>query len=420
MKKELADTLLQFQAKCKKKLSTIQFLFMPIDSEYISPSLKDQFLLNPDVAFLNHGSFGACPKPVFDGYQYWQREMEGQPVEFLQRRLPDLLLASRESLAAYLGCDRDEVIFFPNPTTAINMVARNLDLQADDEILSTNHEYGAMDRTWRFMCKETGARYLQQDVPLPISSQEEMVEQVWSGVTAKTKVLFFSHITSATALTFPVEELCRRAREAGILSIIDGAHTVGQIDLNLNELGADIYTGACHKWLCAPKGSAFLYVRQEFQNDMLKPLVVSWGYESEEPGHSLFIDHHDWQGTRELAAFLAVPDAIEFQQQNDWKSIQQRCHNLASQTRQRLNKFLEQIPLSPDSPEYFLQMCAVHLPELDELALKTALYDQFKVEVPMYRWEGNPYLRISFQAYNHEKDADRLLERFGKFNARIH
>ncbi|KAA3648624.1 MAG: aminotransferase class V-fold PLP-dependent enzyme [Chloroflexi bacterium] len=370
---------------------------------------KSLFLLDPEVTFLNHGSFGACPKRVFERYQYWQLEMEKQPVKFLQRRVPELLDKARAKLGKYLGCSADELIFFPNPTTAINMVVRNLDLKPGDEILSTDHEYGAMDRTWRFICKETGARYIQQPIPLPLTSPEELVEQIWSGVTANTKVLFFSHITSATALTFPAEELCKRAKEAGITSIVDGAHAVAQMELNLDELGADIYTGACHKWLCAPKGSAFLYVCKELQDQMLKPLVVSWGYEAEELGPSLFIDHHDWQGTRELAAFLAVPDAIEFQQQHDWQSQRERCHKLASNTRNRLNEMLQQNPISPNTPDWFLQMCAVQLPEVDEVALQTALYDRFKVEIPVYRWQGTPFVRASFQAYNDQKDADRLL-----------
>ena len=371
--------------------------------------LKSRFLLDPDVIFLNHGSFGACPKPVFEAYQKWQRELERQPVEFLNRRAIGLLAEARARLAAYLGVATDEVVYFPNPTTALNMVARSLDLSPGDEILTTDHEYGAMDRTWRFVCRKTGARYVQQPIPLPVTSHTDFVETFWAGVTERTRVVFISHITSPTALAFPVQEICRRARDAGLLSIVDGAHAPGQIPLNLATLGADVYAAACHKWLCAPKGSAFLYVRPEVQG-MLEPLVVSWGWESERPSDSQFVDHHEWQGTRDLAAFLSVPAAIEFQAQHDWEAVRQRCRALASQTRQRLNALTGLDPICPDSAEWFVQMFAARLPDVDLDRLKERLYDEFRIEVPLFKWNGQPLIRVSFQAYNSQADADALVE----------
>jgi len=272
----------------------------------MTANLRDLFLLNPQIYYLNHGSFGACPRPVFERYQEWQRELETQPVEFLSRRVPTLLQDAREALASYLNCPAEDLVYFPNPTTAINMVARSLDLSPGDEILTTNHEYGAMDRTWRFIAEKTGAKYINHPFPLPVSSPVDFINQFWKGVTPKTKVVFLSQITSQTALTFPVSEICARAREDGILTIIDGAHAPGQIHVDLTALGADIYTGACHKWMCAPKGAAFLYASIEIQS-WLEPLVVSWGYQAEQPGESQFIDYHQWQGTRDIAAFLSVP-----------------------------------------------------------------------------------------------------------------
>jgi len=374
-----------------------------------APMLKSRFLLDPDVIFLNHGSFGACPKPVFEAYQKWQRELERQPVEFLNRRAIGLLAEARARLAAYLGVATDEVVYFPNPTTALNMVARSLDLSPGDEILTTDHEYGAMDRTWRFVCRKTGARYVQQPIPLPVTSHTDFVETFWAGVTERTRVVFISHITSPTALAFPVQEICRRARDAGLLSIVDGAHAPGQIPLNLATLGADVYAAACHKWLCAPKGSAFLYVRPEVQG-MLEPLVVSWGWESERPSDSQFVDHHEWQGTRDLAAFLSVPAAIEFQAQHDWEAVRQRCRALASQTRQRLNALTGLDPICPDSAEWFVQMFAARLPDVDLDRLKERLYDEFRIEVPLFKWNGQPLIRVSFQAYNSQADADALVD----------
>ena len=371
---------------------------------------KNSFLLDPEVIFLNHGSFGACPKPVFEVYQNWQRELERQPVEFLGRRVTDMLAGARGRLAAYLGVESDEVVYFSNPTTALNVVARSLDLHPGDEILATDHEYGAMDRTWRFICRQTGAKYIQQPISLPVTSHRNLVETFWQGVTERTRVIFISHITSPTAIIFPIEEICRRARAAKILTIVDGAHAPGQIPLNLSAIGADLYTGACHKWLCAPKGAGFLFARRSVQ-PRLAPLVVSWGYESEKPSPSQFIDYHEWQGTRDLSAFLSVPAAIEFQAQHDWPAVRRRCHALASQTRARINTLTGLPAICPDSPEWYGQMCAALLPAgVDTDDLKARLYNEYRIEVPLHRWNNKPLIRVSIQDYNEPADADALLK----------
>jgi len=372
-------------------------------------SLKSEFLLDPNVVFLNHGAFGACPKRVFDDYQRWQLELERQPVEFLGRRVTTLLAEARAKLAEVVGAATDEVVYFPNPTTAINMVARSLNLKPGDEILTTGHEYGAMDRTWRFVCNRTGARYIHHPIRLPVTSPEEFVEAFWAGTTERTRAIFISHITSPTALIFPVQEICRRAREAGLLSVVDGAHAPGQIPLNLAELGADLYTGACHKWLCGPKGSAFLYARREVQA-WLEPLVVSWGWESETPSGSQFVDHHEWQGTRDVAAFLATPAAIQFQAEHDWGAVRAECHGLASETRRRISDLTGLAPICPDSRDWFSQMAAIRLPPVDVNALKERLYNDYRVEVPLFQWNDQPFMRVSFQGYNSRADADALVE----------
>jgi isopenicillin-N epimerase len=370
---------------------------------------KNFFLLDPEVIFLNHGSFGACPKPVFEVYQNWQRELERQPVEFLGRRITALLADARSHLAAYLGVEPDEVVYFSNPTTAINMVARSLDLHPGDEVLASDHEYGALDRTWHFICRQTGAKYIQQPIALPITSQADVVEAFLQGVTERTRVIFISHITSPTALIFPIDEICRRARSAGILTIVDGAHAPGQIQLDLSAIGADFYAGACHKWLCAPKGAGFLFARRPVQSQ-LAPLIVSWGYESEKPSPSQFIDHHEWQGTRDLSAFLSVPAAIEFQAQHDWPAVRHLCHALASQTRARINTLTGLPAICPDSPEWYGQMFAARLPaEVDTDDLKARLYDAYHIEVPLHRWNNQPLIRVSFQVYNDTADTDALL-----------
>jgi len=243
-----------------------------------------------------------------------------------------------------------------------------------------------------------------------VTDADVWVETFWHGVTERTKVIFLSHITSPTALTFPVEAICRRARAAGLLCIVDGAHAPGHIPLHLPTIGADFYTGACHKWLCAPKGAAFLYARHEVQH-WLDPLVISWGYDSTQPSSSQFIDYHEWQGTRDLAAFLTVPAAIEFQARHDWPAVRQQCHQLACATRQRLNTLTGLAAICPDSPQWFTQMCTARLPaDIDLATLKQRLYSEFQVEVPLLAWNHQKFIRISLQGYNTQDDADTLVE----------
>lgn len=227
-------------------------------------SLRRYFFLDPSIIFLNHGSFGATPKPVFREYQRWQRELEKQPVEFLGRRVTGLLAESRATLGDYLGTHADNLVYTQNVTVALNIVARSLALEPGDEVLTTDHEYGAMDRTWRFLSRERGFRYINQHVELPLTTENKFVEDLWRGVTPRTRIIFLSHITSPTAIIFPVKEVIRRARDAGILTVIDGAHVPGQLPLRLDELGADFYGANLHKWMlgCALILSQILDLRQ--------------------------------------------------------------------------------------------------------------------------------------------------------------
>jgi isopenicillin-N epimerase len=371
--------------------------------------MKDLFLLDPDVIYLNHGMAGACSKPVFETYQHWQLELERQPAAFLARKADTLLAEARSALADYLGCRKDEIVYFPNPTSALNVVARSLDLKEGDEILSSDHEYGAMDRTWRFVCSRRGARYIQAPIPLPLSDPKEILDRLWEGVSERTRAIFLSHITSPTAITLPAKEVCARAREEGILTIIDGAHVPGQIDLDLDLLGADFYSGACHKWLCAPKGASFLYARRDVQ-DMLEPLVVSWGWEADEPGPSRFVDHHQVQGTRDIAAFLSVPAAIEFQREHNWPNIRNRCHELALLLRQQLLELFGTAELTPGGSNWFVQMFSVQLPDVDPHDLQKMLLVDHNIEVVGSYWNQLPLLRVSIQAYNDDSDGDALIQ----------
>jgi isopenicillin-N epimerase len=370
--------------------------------------LREEFLLRRDVVFLNHGSFGACPRPVFDAYQRWQLEIEAEPIDVM-KRARELLAAARGTLGRFVGAPTDHLVFVTNATTGVNIVARSLRLGPGDEVLTTDHEYGGVDRVWRYTCEQTGATLVRVAVPLPVASHAEITDAVWSRVTPRTRVLACSHVTAPTAIILPVEELAARARAAGILTVIDGAHAPGQIPLDLAALGADFYAGNCHKWMCAPKGAGFLYARREVQ-DLLRPLVVSWGWRSEKPGPSRFVDEHEWQGTRDLAAYLAVPAAIEFFAARGWEAVRAACHRLVTAARAALNAATGQPALCPEGPDWYGQMASVFLPGCDPEATSNRLRAEFNVEVPLWQWNDRQLLRVSVQGYNTPADVKALVE----------
>ena len=374
------------------------------------PDLKELFHLDPNVHFLNHGSYGATPKPVFEAYQRWQLRLETQPVLFLGREFYSLIQEARQALGEYLNADVDDLVFIPNATHGVNIVARSLDVGPGDEILTSDHEYGACDYTWEFLCEKTGAEYIHQPIPLPVTSQAEIVERFWRGVTEHTKIIYLSHITSSTALRMPVEEICRRARQAGILTIIDAAHAPGQIPFDLQQLGADVVFGNCHKWMMAPKGSAFLYVRRGMQS-MIQPFVVSWGYHAtpEIASGSRYVDILQWTGTRDPTAALTVPDAIRFMELHNWIAVRQSCHQLLRQALEQICDLTNMAPLYPLDSNFYSQMGIAQLPTSDLAALKRRLYDEFRVEVPLVQWGDRQFLRISIQGYNSQEDIDALL-----------
>lgn len=372
--------------------------------------IKSLFLLDPEIHFLNHGSFGACPQPVFQAYQEWQRRLERQPVLFLGREFPNYDRQARQALGDYLHAGADDLVYVPNATHGVNIVARSLRLEPGDEILTTNHEYGACDNTWEFLCQKSRARYIHQPLTIPLGKDDEIIEQLWQGVTRRTRLVFISHITSPTALILPVQAICRRARQEGILTLIDGAHAPGQIEVDLEAIQADYYTGNCHKWMLSPKGAAFLYARQEAQA-RIEPLVVSWGYSADESttSGSRYVDLLQWTGTKDPSAALSVPYAIEFMQEQNWQQVRVGCHSLAVETRRRLNALTGLEALCGE--DAFYQMFSIRLPDQADLKqLKRRLYDEFRVEVPMMQWNGMKLMRISIQAYNSRSDADALIE----------
>ena len=367
--------------------------------------LRELFALRPGVVFLNHGSYGACPRPVMETYQAWQWDIEGQPVEFVERRLNTLLAAARGRLGSFLGASADDLLYVGNATTGLGIMTRLLPLEPGDEIMTTDHEYHAMEATWNRFCSVRGTRYVHQHVPLPVGSAEEIVEAVWAGVTPRTRVLFFSHISSMTALTMPMERLVARAREHGILTIVDGAHAPGQRDLSLEQAGVDAYIGTCHKWMMAPRGSGFMYVRREAQ-----PLL--WGEPRLTPGatYTHNLAELQWQGTRDLAAYLAVPAAIRFMDEHDWPTQQARCHKLVQHARECVAALTGLPQPVPDSPDWYAQMAILPIPRCDGGQLRTKLYERYQIEVPVTSYGEQQYVRVSAQAYNTRADIDTLIQ----------
>lgn len=371
--------------------------------------LKQQFLLRDDITFLNFGSFGACPIPVFETYQNFQRELEQEPVDFFLVKGPQYLSTSKAALANYIKCNADDIVYVTNPSYGVNIIAKSLNLQPGDEVLTTNLEYGACDKTWKYYCAKKGAKYVRQKIRFPLESKEDFIEQFLQGITDKTNLIFISHITSSTGLRLPVEEICALAKERGILTFVDGAHAPGQIDLNLTTLGADIYTGACHKWMLTPKGSSFLYVNEKLQH-LFDPLVISWGYDSVSPSHSQFVDYHQMNGTRDYAAFLSIPAAISFMEENNWAAVSESCRKIVKDNAARFCKLINATPLCPVSDDFIAQLYSITIKTVSPQKLHDTLYEKYKIQIPVMPHEDKVYLRYSIQGFNSNEDLDKLYE----------
>ena len=383
----------------------------------MSTNLARQFLLRDDVVFLNHGSFGACPRPVFETSQRFQLELERQPGAFLGRELTERMRAPRVALSAFLGTGPDNIVGLVNATEGLNIVAQSLDLKPGDEILTTDHEYSALEKTWAYVCRRTGAKVVVVKVPMPFVSEAAFTDAITAGFTDRTRVLFLSHITSPTALVFPIERPIAEARQRGIFTVIDGAHTPGHLPLNLDAMGVDFYAGNCHKWLMTPKGSAFLYVRPELQG-MINPLVISHGWTagSKEPGakgafgNSPFIDELEMRGTRDPAAWLTVPAALDFRREHGWDGVAAECRALAQETARRLGERTGLAPLS--TPEFCApQMVAMPVPHIeDPVDFHRRLLERYSIEIPVFNWQDHSIVRVSVQGYNSKPQMDLLIE----------
>jgi len=345
--------------------------------------------------------------------------MEANPVRFLARDLTGLLDTSRARLAALLHTDPQNLVFVPNATTAVNAVVRSLRFRRGDEILTTSHDYNACRNALKEAARRAGARVVIARPPFPVRDNEQIVESVLSCVTRRTRLVMLDHITSSTALVFPIERLVGELQRRGVDTLVDGAHAPGMVPLDLDALRPAYYTGNCHKWLCAPKGAAFLYARPDRQKHLL-PTTVSHGYDKPWPGRSLFHTRFDWVGTMDPTPWLCIGAAIEFCESllpGGLPSLMERNHRLAVEARRLLCTALD---LEPPCPEEMLgAMATLPLPPAPAAGadplyrldpLHVMLYEKHKIEVPVIRW-GSPkrrWFRISAQAYNTIADYERL------------
>jgi isopenicillin-N epimerase len=379
--------------------------------------LARHWTLDPDVTFLNHGSFGACPRPVLDYQRELRARMEREPVQFFLRALEPLQDAVRAEIADFAGARPGDIAFVPNATTGVNTVLRSLPFVPGDEILATNHVYLACKLTADFVAERTGARVVVADVPAPVREPGEIVERVLAGVTPRTRLAMVDHITSPTATVLPVEAIVRELQARGVDTLVDGAHAPGHVRLRLDALGAAYYTGNCHKWLCAPKGAAILHVRRDRQAG-IHPLTISHGYGSTRTDRSPFRLEFDYCGTNDPTAALSIGECVRFLsalRPGGWEGLARANHALVLRGRDLLCERHGLTPLAPEQMTGF--MVSLGLPDsgatssiIDGDPLQRALWDRYRIEVPVFTWPGTPrrVLRISAQAYNSIEDYERL------------
>ena len=371
--------------------------------------LSEYFLLRKDITYLNFGSFGACVKPVFERYQQFQLELEQEPVQFITVNGLRYLQEARVALAGFVHCEPDDLVYVTNPSYAVNAVAKSFPLSKGDEVLATNIEYGACDKTWEYYCAKAGARYVRNKVTLPVVSKEAFIEEFVRAITPHTKLVFISHITSSTGLRLPVEEICAIAKQKGIMTFVDGAHAPAQLPLRLESAPFDFYTGACHKWMMTPKGSSFFYARKTVQS-LIDPLVVSWGYKALFPSASTFLDYHQMNGTRDYSAFLTIPTAIDFMSTHRWENVAADCRKLVQENASAFCRLLGTVPLAPVNDDFILQLCSAELKTSQPEQLHRHFFDAYKIEIPVSRQGDKTYLRYSINAFNSQQDLDRLFD----------
>ena len=380
--------------------------------------MKQHWTIDPDITFLNHGSFGATPRVVLEKQNEYRAQMESEPLRFFVRELEPMLDAARAELAEFLGADFEGLAFVPNATAGVNAVLRSLDLDKFDELLVTTHEYNASRNVLDYVAGLVSAKVVVVDVPFPIASPDVVVERILEKVTDRTRLLLIDHVTSQSALIFPVQRIVKELAQRGVDTLVDGAHAPGFLPLNVKEIGAAYYTGNLHKWVCAPKGAAFLYVREN-RRAGVRPAILSHGANSTRRDRSRFLTEFDWTGTFDPSAWLCVPDALRFMSKllpGGWISLVQRNHELALEARDLLCAALRIDKPAPD--EMLGCMATVPIPDAPQPAppaldpLQDELLFQHKIEVPIVPWPAPPkrVLRVSAAVYNTREEYEKLAD----------
>lgn len=364
--------------------------------------------LRADTIYLNHGSFGPPPECVRQARAEWQRRLDEQPMDFYLRQYEPAWLAARERLAQFVGTSAENLVLVDNATVAMNAVADSVPLRPGDQVLLTDHEYGAVLRIWQRACRRAGSEPPRiARLPQPLTSTTDVVDALLAEATPATRLIVVSHITSATAVILPVAEICQAARQRGIAVCIDGPHALLQTPVALDQLQCDYYTASCHKWLCAPLGSGFLYVAPRHQASVA-PSVLSWG---RGPGelHRDWSDEFIWSGTGDPSAHLTVGTAIDLFERLGVEQFRARSHRLARYARQQLLPLADRPPLVEDSPDWYGSMAQVPLPRVDRQQLQSRLWQRHGIEVPIIDWDGQSFIRVSCHLYNTTWQIDRLV-----------
>ncbi len=383
------------------------------------PTVADWDLAE-NVTFLNHGSFGPSPRVVCEAQNEWRARINRQPMQFFVRDLQDAIEKSAAALADFVGADASDIAFVDNATFGMNAVALTVPLSPGDQILFSDHEYGAVHRIWQHAARKAGAEIVVQKLPCPLTTAEDVTETLLSAVTDKTRLIVVSHVTSPTAVILPVQQICDRAREKGIPVCIDGPHATGMEHINLKRLGCDFYVSSCHKWLSAPFGTGFLYVAKRWQQ-RVQPTIISWGDTSawrpdKTPAAARWQGDFHWAGTRDPSGWLALPVAINFLQHAGFDRFRQYGHELARYARERIAALTGLEQIVPDSPEWYGVMYSAPLPPSTEEKvahrdpLQDRLFERYRIEVPISERLGRRRSLFYCHWYNNHGPADRLVE----------
>ena len=380
-----------------------------IDADW--SDMAGHWRIRPDTCYLNHGSFGLTPTAVVKCRQDWSRLLDEQPMDFYLRQLEPAFHNARDELAGWLNTESKNLVFVENATSAMNIVAGSFPLEPGDEVLLNNHEYGAVRRIWQTQCDANQAKLVSAHLALPLETHAQIVDSLFAKVTRKTRLIVVSHITSPTAIIMPVQEICDRAKAMGIAVCIDGPHALAQLEVDLSQLNCDFYTASCHKWLCAPLGSGFLYASAP-NHSRMHPINRSWGRllpAIPERWDEEFI----WMGTRDPASFFAIPAAIKFMEKVGLESFRSRTHWLATDARKKLLDLFKTHGQTPATRQWYVTMCEVPLPESCWSAcpdLQSRLWSRHGIEVPVIQFEDRWFIRVSYHLYNTTADTEKLLD----------